>query len=160
MKLEHVNSLNNRQRERFNRMKASQWESERGALQQQSRALALKAENEHKTVVILVVAFVAFLIAVGAVWVIRMRRHRERENEERIEALQKMVDEFNADSASRAAGMLTIWLPSGVRCSGSWASSRWWRRLRPNRTARCSDEYLLLMARPMEDSLIGKISLR
>ena len=104
MKLEHVNSLNNRQRERFNRMKASQWESERGALQQQSRALALKAENEHKTVVILVVAFVAFLIAVGAVWVIRMRHHRERENEERIEALQKMVDEFNADSASRAAG--------------------------------------------------------
>ena len=104
MKLEHVNSLNNRQRERFNRMKASQWESERGALQQQSRALALKAENEHKTVVILVVAFVTFLIAVGAMWVIRMRRHRERENEERIEALQKMVDEFNADSASRAAG--------------------------------------------------------
>ena len=81
-------------------MKASQWESERGALQQQSRALALKAENEHKAVVILVVTFMAFLIAVGAVWVIRMRRHRERENEERIEALQKMVDEFNANSAT------------------------------------------------------------
>lgn len=103
MKLEHVNSLNNRQRERFNRMKASQWESERGALQQQSRVLALKAESEHKTVVILVVVFVAFLIAVGAVWVIRMRRHRERENEERIEALQKMVDEFNASSSTLSA---------------------------------------------------------
>lgn len=100
MKLEHVNSLNNRQKERFNRMKASQWESERGALQQQSRVLALKAESEHKTVVILVVVFVAFLIAIGAVWVIRMRHHRERENEERIEALQKMVDEFNASSST------------------------------------------------------------
>ena len=86
IKLTHINSLNNRQNERFNRVKASQWESERGALRQQNRALALKAESEHKTVVILVISLVALIVIVGAVWVIRLRRHRERENEERIEA--------------------------------------------------------------------------
>lgn len=96
MKLVHVNGLNNRQQERYNRAKASQWESERGALQQQSRAMALKAESEHKTVIILVVALVAFLILAGAVWIIRHRRQRERENEERAEALQKMVDELKS----------------------------------------------------------------
>lgn len=100
MKLVHVNGLNNRQQERYNRAKASQWESERGALQQQSRALALKAESEHKTVVILVVALVAVLILAGAVWIILHRRQRERENEERAEALQKMVDELKASPST------------------------------------------------------------
>lgn len=96
MKLSHVNSLNNRQLERFNRMKASQWESERGALQQQSRALALKAESEHKTVVILIIGFITLILLAGAAWIIIIRRHREREKEERIEALQKMVDEYKS----------------------------------------------------------------
>ena len=99
MRLAHVTGLNNRQRERYNRAKASQWESERSALQQQGRALALKAENRHKTVVILVIALIAFLITVCAVWIIRHRRLRERENEERAEALQKMVDELKAAPA-------------------------------------------------------------
>ncbi len=96
MKLVHVNGLNNRQQERYNRAKASQWESERSALQQQGRALALKAESQHKTVVILVIAIFAFLILVGAAWIITYRRQRERENEERAEALEKMVDELKS----------------------------------------------------------------
>ncbi|MDE6410232.1 MAG: helix-turn-helix transcriptional regulator [Muribaculaceae bacterium] len=96
IKLMHINALNNRQSERYNRMKASQWESERGALQQQNRALALKDESQHKTVVILVIALFAFLIAACAAWIIRQRRLRERENEERAEALQKMVDELKS----------------------------------------------------------------
>lgn len=96
MKLVHVNGLNNRQQERYNRAKASQWESERMALLQQSRVLALKAESQHKTVIILVIAIFAFLIIVGAVWIITHRRQRERENEERAEALQKMVDELKS----------------------------------------------------------------
>lgn len=96
MKLVHVNGLNNRQQERYNRAKASQWESERGALEQQSRALALKAESQHKTVIIMVIAIFAFLILVGAAWIITHRRERERENEERAEALQKMVDELKS----------------------------------------------------------------
>ena len=96
LKLTHINGLNNRQSERFNRIKASQWESERGALRQQNRALSLKAESEHKTVIILAIGIVAILVLTVAVWIIIIRRHRERENEERIEALQKMVDEYKS----------------------------------------------------------------
>ncbi len=99
IKLMHINGLNNRQNERFNRLKASQWESERGALRQQNRALALKAESEHKTVIILIISLVTLVVMVGAIWIIRIRRLRERENEERIEALQKMVDEYKATPA-------------------------------------------------------------
>lgn len=94
MRLKHVNGLNNRQRERYNRMEASQWESERGALEQQSRALALKTESQRKTVIILVIALVSLLLLAGAGFIIRQRRQRELENEERAEALQKMVDEL------------------------------------------------------------------
>lgn len=96
IKLMHINGLNNRQSERYNRMKASQWESERSALQQESRALKLKAESEHKTVIILCISLIA-LIALGvATWLFIRRRQRDRENEERIEALQKMVEEYKA----------------------------------------------------------------
>ena len=107
MKLGHVTGLTNRQQERYNRAKASQWESERSALQQQSRALALKAESQHKTVVILVIALFAFLIMVCAGWIIRQRRLRERENEERAEALQKMVDELKSAPAPTQADVHT-----------------------------------------------------
>ena len=99
IKLVHICGLNNRQSERFNRMKASQWESERGALRQQNRALALKAESEHKTVIILIISLVSLLISGGSAWLIIMRRQRERDNEERIEALQKMVDDYKSAPA-------------------------------------------------------------
>lgn len=107
MKLAHVNGLNNRQRERYNRMEASQWESERGALQQQSRALALKAESEHKTVLILAIALVAVIILAGSSWIIWRRRQREHENEERAEALQKMVDELKSAPTPQASAIQT-----------------------------------------------------
>ena len=80
IKLVHINGLNNRQSERFNRMKASQWESERGALHQQNRALTLKAESEHKTVIILIISMAALLILAASVWIIILRRQRERDN--------------------------------------------------------------------------------
>ena len=96
VKLIQITGHNNRQTERFNRMKASQWESERGALNQQNRALALKAESRQKTVIILVVSLFALIILGCSAWIIGVRRQRERENEERIEALQKMVDEYRA----------------------------------------------------------------
>lgn len=96
IKLMHINRLNNRQNERFNRMKASQWESERGALYQQNRALELKTESQHKTVIILIVSLAALLILGASAWIFIIRRQRERDNEERIEALQKMVDEYRS----------------------------------------------------------------
>lgn len=108
IKLMHINGLNNRQSERFNRMKASQWESERGALHQQNRALALKAESEHKTVIILIISLVALLILGGSAWIFIIRRQRERDNEERIEALQKMVDEYKSAPTQEKADSSTL----------------------------------------------------
>lgn len=96
IKLTHINGQNNRQSERFNRMKASQWESERGALHQQNRALELKAESRQKTVIILIISLAALLILGGSAWIFILRRQRERDNEERIEALQKMVYEYKS----------------------------------------------------------------
>lgn len=96
IKLMQIAGLNNRMNERFNRMKASQWESERGALAQQNRALELKAESRQKTVIILIIGIAAILILGASAWIIRTRRQRERDNEERIEALQKMVDEYKS----------------------------------------------------------------
>lgn len=109
LKLTHINGLNNRQSERFNRMKASQWESERGALRQQNRALTLKAESEHKTVIILIISLAALLIMGGSAWIFIMRRQRDRDKEDRIEALQKMVDEYKsvpAQESEKAASSL------------------------------------------------------
>lgn len=94
LKISHIATVTNRQQERFNRMKASQWESERRALEQQSRVLALKVESGHKTVIILTISFAALLIAVVAVGIIRKNRRRQLESEERAEALQAMVDEL------------------------------------------------------------------
>lgn len=102
IKLTHISRLYNRQNERFNRMKASQWESESGALQQQNRAMALKAESQHKTMIILIISLAALLILGGSAWIIIVRRQRERDNEERIEALQKMVDEYKSTPVREA----------------------------------------------------------
>lgn len=104
VRLMQITGLNNRMNERFNRMKASQWESERGALHQQNLALELKAESQQKTVVILIISIAALLILGGSVWIIRTRRQHERDNEERIEALQKMVDEYKTAPAGDEAG--------------------------------------------------------
>lgn len=100
--LQHIAQISNRQQERFNRMKASQWESERGALQQQSRALALKAESQHKTVVILAVTLLMFIVIMVSLWILWNRRRRELEHEERIETLQKMVDDLKTVPNSAA----------------------------------------------------------
>ena len=99
IKLIQIAGLNNRMNERINRLKASQWESERDALHQRNRALALKAESRQKTVIILVLCIAAFLILGGSAWIIRTRRQRERDKEERIEALQTMVDEYKSAPA-------------------------------------------------------------
>lgn len=101
MKLSHVNAINNRQHERYNRIKASQWESERGALEQQNRAMALKAESDHKTMAILVISLTCLLLLAAAGMAIWQRRRHELENEERAEALQKMVDELKQASAAK-----------------------------------------------------------
>lgn len=96
MRLAHVSALNNRQQERFNRMEASQWESERSALRLQARSMELRAESERKTMVILVLVFIALTVAAGAVIIMRNRRRKEIEIEERAEALELMVEELKS----------------------------------------------------------------
>ncbi len=102
IKLMHINRLNNRQSEQINRMKASQWEAERSALRQQNQAIALKAESEHKTAVIIIISLATLLILCSSIWIARMRCQRERDNEERIEALQKMIEEYKSAHAQKA----------------------------------------------------------
>lgn len=94
LSLSLVAQNNNRQQEYFNRLQASQWESERSALKSESRSLALKAESKRKTIVILVIILVSVIVTGSLVFIIKRRRRRELEGEERAEALQKMVDEF------------------------------------------------------------------
>lgn len=86
----------NRRQEHFNRMQASQWESERSALKNEQRSLALKAESKRKTIVILVIILVSLVVTVTLVWMIKQRRRRQLESEERAEALQKMVDDLKS----------------------------------------------------------------
>lgn len=99
IKLMHINRLNNRLSEQLSRMETSQWEAEREALHQQNRTLSLKADNEHKAVIILIMSLAVLLTLGVCAWAVVLRRQRERDSEERIEALQKMVDEYKADSA-------------------------------------------------------------
>lgn len=114
MKLANIIGLNNRQQERYNRIKASQWEAERGALQQQNRAILLKSESEYKTMIILVVCLVSIILLASAGLIIRHRRQRELENEERTEALQKMVEELKASSKSPQSDSSVF---SALRCA-------------------------------------------
>lgn len=96
----YIASVTNRQQERFNRMAASQWESERNALKNENKTLTLKAQNEQKAAVILILLLALMLIIGISVWTIRLRRSKLVETEERAEALQKMVEELkNAPSA-------------------------------------------------------------
>lgn len=89
----------NRLQGSYHRMRASQGESERSALQQHNRALTLKVKNEHKSVVILIIVLALLVTIACSAWIIVSRRHRERDNEERAEALQKMVDDLKANTA-------------------------------------------------------------
>lgn len=98
----------NRRQEHFNRMQASQWESERSALKNEKRSLALKAESKRKTIVILVIVLVSLVVTVTLVWITGLRRRRQLESEERAEALQKMIDEIKSVPAASAESNETL----------------------------------------------------
>lgn len=98
----------NRRQGYLNRMKASQWETERSALKNEKRSLMLKEENKRKTIVILVVVIVSIIVTVTLAWVIWSRRRRQLESDERAEALQRMVDEMKASPADAAENNETL----------------------------------------------------
>ncbi|MDE6285482.1 MAG: hypothetical protein K2L99_00620, partial [Muribaculaceae bacterium] len=86
-------TVNNSRRDVMSRMESPRRDAEQRALRQENRALALKAQNERKTAVIIIVVLAAVIVAIGALWNVQKRKRRIVEAEERAEALQKMVDE-------------------------------------------------------------------
>ena len=77
-------------------MESTRWETEQNVLRQENRALTLKSENERKTAVIVIMTLAAIIIALLAIWNIQKRKRRTVEAEEKMEALQKMVDEMKS----------------------------------------------------------------
>lgn len=96
--LSQLATVNNSQRNRYTRMESTRWEAEQNALRQENRALTLKAQNDRKTAIIIIVALTAIIIALAAIWNAQKRKHKAIEAEERAEALQKMVDEMTASA--------------------------------------------------------------
>lgn len=92
-------TLNNSQRDLFNRLEYTRLEAEQNALKQENKALTLKAQNERKTAVLIICLLGASVIGLAALWNIQKRKRKTIEAEERAEALQKMVDELNASKA-------------------------------------------------------------
>ena len=95
IRISQLATLNNSQRDRFLRMESTKWETKQNALRQENRALTLKAENERKTAILIIVALCSIIIGLTAIWNIQKRKRKTIEAEERVEALQKMVDEMN-----------------------------------------------------------------
>lgn len=78
----------------FNRLESTRWETEQNVLKQENKALALKAQNNRKTAILIIVLLAAVIIGLLALWNIQKRKRKIVEAEERAEALQKMVDEL------------------------------------------------------------------
>lgn len=96
IRLSQLATINNSQRDLFNRMEATRWDAEQNALRQENRALTLKARNDRTAATLIIVVLAAVIISLIAVWNVQKRKRRIMEVEERVETLQKMVDELNA----------------------------------------------------------------
>ena len=94
IKLSQLAALNNGQRDMFNRLESTRWETEQNVLKQENKALALKAQNNRKTAILIIVLLAAVIIGLLALWNIQKRKRKIVEADERAEALQKMVDEL------------------------------------------------------------------
>jgi len=99
VRISQLATLNNSQRDRFLRMESTKWETKQNALRQENRALTLKAQNERKTSILVIMALAAIIIVLAAIWNMQKRKRATIEAEERAEALQKMVDEMNTSAA-------------------------------------------------------------
>ena len=103
IRLTQLATLNNTQRDQFNRMESIRRDTEQDALRQENRALILKAQNERKTAIIIIVLLAAIIIGLAAIWNIQKRKRKTIEAEERAETLEKLIKEMSAsDSTSNA----------------------------------------------------------
>lgn len=96
IRLSQLATLNNSQRNLFDRLERTRFETEQDALRQENKALTLKAQNERKTAILIICVLGAIIIGLAALWNIQKRKRKTIEAEERSEALQKMVDELSA----------------------------------------------------------------
>lgn len=96
IRLSQLATLNNSQRDLFNRLEYTRLETEQNVLKQENKALTLKAQNERKTAILIICLLGAIIIGFAALWNIQKRKRKFIEAEERAEALQKMVDELSA----------------------------------------------------------------
>lgn len=94
IRLSQLATLNNSRRDLFERLESTRWETEQNALKQENRALVLKAQNNRKTAILIIVLLATVIIGLAALWNIQKRKRMIVEAEERVEALQKMVDEL------------------------------------------------------------------
>ena len=94
IRLSQLATLNNSRRDLFERLESTRWETEQNALKQENRALVLKAQNNRKTAILIIVLLATVIIGLAALWNIQKRKRMIVEAEERAEALQKMVDEL------------------------------------------------------------------
>lgn len=95
IRLNQLATLNNSRLDLFNRLESTQLDTEKKALKQENKALALKAKNERTTAILIIVFLGAGIIILAALWNIQKRKRKTIEAEERAEALQKMVDELS-----------------------------------------------------------------
>lgn len=96
IRLSQLATLNNSQRNLFNRLEYTRLETEQNALKQENKALTLKAQNERKSAILIISLLGAIIIVLAALWNIQKRKRKIIEAEERAEALQKMVDDMSA----------------------------------------------------------------
>lgn len=75
-------------------MESTKVENEKNTLRAENRALELKSQNQRKTAIIIIVILIAVIIAITAVWNIQKRRRKIIEAEERVDALNKMIEEL------------------------------------------------------------------
>lgn len=87
-------ALTNNQRDNFFRMQSTRVENEKNTLRAENRALELKSQNQRKTAIIIIVILIAIIIAIVAIWNIQKRKRRIIEAEERVDALNKMIEEL------------------------------------------------------------------
>lgn len=96
IRLSQLATLNNSQRDLFNRLEYTRLETEQNALKQENKALTLKAQNERKTAILIICLLGAIIIGLASLWNIQKRKRKIIEAEERAEALQNMVAELSA----------------------------------------------------------------
>lgn len=94
LKLIPMATINNRQKDIMYRDQSIQQESEQSALMIENKRLNLKARNDRQLAIIVIVILVGMIISGLSIWYALNKRRKTIEAEDRVESLQKMVEEI------------------------------------------------------------------